>query len=207
MRWNFRRSGINVPKADTLHNEVTKMMRKSWLIVMAAVCLLAGCGRKNAGTGSGEEDYREDVSPQAMVKAVADELGDEYWPDAELTPELLDDWYGISGDMYEDYYGETPMISTNVDTLIIVKTADGQKEDVENALDTYREAMVQDTFQYPVNIPKIQASQIRTYGSYVCFVQLGGSMSGEEDNEEAAIAACQEMNEQALSVIERELTK
>ena len=67
--------------------------------------------------------------------------------------------------------------------------------------------MIQDSLQYPMNIPKIQASIIRTFGDYVCFVQLGGSMEGMEDDEEAAVKACQEMNEKALSVIEGKLTE
>ena len=88
-----------------------------------------------------------------------------------------------------------------------MKAAEGKLTDVEDALDTYRESMVQDTFQYPINIPKIQASEVRTFGNYVCFVQLGADMDGMEDDDEAAIKACQEMNGRALSVIEKELTR
>lgn len=181
-------------------------MKKNWMILGVVVCLLAGCGGKDAGgdTGNG---YRDDVSTQSLVEAVSSELGDEYWADMEMSPEILDDWYGISSEMYEEFYGQTPMISANVDALIVVKAADGHLEDVEDALGTYRESMVQDTLQYPMNIPKIQASMIRTYGNYVCFVQLGGSMEGIEDDDEAAIQACQKANERALAVIEEALTE
>lgn len=182
-------------------------MKKWWLTVCMAVCVLAGCSRSDSTSGDREAGYRDDVSAQALVEAVASELGDDYWADAELPPEFLDDWYGISEDMYDEYYGQTPMVSANVDALIVVKAAEERLSDVEAALDTYRESMVQDTFQYPINIPKIQASVIRTFGDYVCFVQLGADMDGTEDDEEAAIRACQEMNERALSVIEKELTR
>ena len=47
---------------------------------------------------------------------------------------------------------------------------------------------------------------IETYGNYVCFVQLGGSMNNQEDEEEA-MKVCMEANEQALSIIKKELTK
>jgi len=180
-------------------------MKKNSLILLLTACLLTAC--KSSDSPLKDSEYRDDVSTQSLVEAVAADLADEYWADAELSPELLDDWYGISEEMYEEFYGQTPMISANVDSLIIVKASEGHREEVENALDTYREAMVQDTFQYPVNIPKIQASQISTYGNYVCFVQLGGSMDGTEDDDEAAIAACREMNGRALSVIEGELTE
>lgn len=179
-------------------------MKKNWLMIIVAACLLAGCGGK--GSMTDEAGYRNDVSAQTLVSAVALELGDDYWPDMELAPELLDDWYGISEDMYDDYYGQTPMISANVDSLIVVKAKEGRIEDVENAFGSYREAMVQDTLQYPSNIPKIQASAIRTYGPYVCFVQLGAAASEEEDAE-AALKACAKANERALSALEKELTK
>lgn len=137
---------------------------------------------------------------------MASELGDEYWADMELAPEYLEDWYGISSDLYEEYYGQTPMISANVDALIVVKAAEDKKEKVEEALRAYRDKLVNDTMQYPSNIPKIQASMIETYGNYVCFVQLGGSMNNQEDEEEA-MKVCMEANEQALSIIKKELTK
>lgn len=181
-------------------------MKKRWLTACMVVCFLTGCSKTGSSAVGTEAGYRDDVSTQTLVEAVASELEDDYWADEELPPELLDDWYGISDDMYDEYYGQTPMISSNVDALIVVKASDGKLTDVEDALDTYRESMVQDTFQYPVNIPKIQASEIRTFGSYVCFVQLGADMNGVEDEEEA-VKVCQEMNGRALSVIEKELTK
>ncbi|MCI8585079.1 MAG: DUF4358 domain-containing protein [Lachnospiraceae bacterium] len=180
-------------------------MKKSLTAVMAAVCLLFGCGRVDAEKE--EPGYRDDVSAQALVEAVAQDLADEYWPDSTLAPEFLEDWYGISDEMYEEYYGQTPMISANVDTLIVVKAREDHLNEVEQALTAYRESVIKDTFQYPMNIPKIQASQIRTFGKYVCFVQLGGFMEGIEDDEEAAIEVCRKMNEQALSVMEGELTR
>ena len=180
-------------------------MKKNWMVVAAAACLLAGCGGKDSpGEGTG---YRDDVASRTLVEAVAEELGDEYWPDAEIPPEYLNDWYGVSEEMYEDYYGQTPMISTNVDSLLVVRASEGHVEDVEQALDTYRESMVQDTLQYPMNVPKIQASMIETFGNYVCFVQLGGFMENIEDDNEAAIAACQKVNERALGIIEGRLTE
>ena len=180
-------------------------MRKIWMILLLAVCLLTGCNKDRTSLEDTDSGYREDISPKSLVEAVASELSDEYWADAVLEQEILDDWYGISAEMYEEFYGQTPMISANVDALIVVKAKEEHLEDVQNALDTYRESMIQDTLQYPMNIPKIQASQINTFGNYVCFVQLGGSMEGIMDDDEAAIEACRKMDERALSVIEGEL--
>ena len=176
-----------------------------WIMIFV-VCLLMGCTRGHTHVEEETSGIRDDVSAKVLVEAVASELGDEYWADMELAPEYLEDWYGISSDLYEEYYGQTPMISANVDALIVVKAAEDKKEKVEEALRAYRDKLVNDTMQYPSNIPKIQASMIETYGNYVCFVQLGGSMNNQEDEEEA-MKVCMEANEQALSIIKKELTK
>lgn len=175
--------------------------------MMAAVLLLAGCGKKEAETENAAPAYREDVAVQDLGAAVAENLGENYWANSEIPAEFLNDIYGVSSDMYEEVYAQMPMISTNVDTLIIVKANADKVEDVQNALNTYRDAMVQDTFQYPINIPKIQASLVVTFGNYVCFVQLGADMGGEMDDQEKMITACQEMNAQAIAVIEEGLTE
>lgn len=180
-------------------------MKKIWIMIFV-VCLLMGCTRGNTHVEEETSGIRDDVSAKVLVEAVASELGDEYWADMELAPEYLEDWYGISSDLYEEYYGQTPMISANVDALIVVKAAEDKKEKVEEALRAYRDKLMNDTMQYPSNIPKIQASMIETYGNYVCFVQLGGSMNNQEDEEEA-MKVCMEANEQALSIIKKELTK
>ena len=139
-------------------------------------------------------------------KAVEDALGDNYWPDSEIPEEMLDGTYGVSADLYDAYLGESPMISVNVDTLLIIHAKDGKVEDVENALNAYRDHLVNDTMQYPMNLGKIQASQIERIGDYVCFVQLGADTSSvEEQGDEAVITYCQEQNELALEAISQTL--
>lgn len=130
-------------------------------------------------------------------------LGENYWPNTEISAEYLED-YGLSADMYEDFYGEMPMISTNVDTVIVVQAKEGQVAAVEEVMNKYRDNLVNDTMQYPMNVGKIQASRIETFGNYVCFVQLGADTTeiyGEDGDEEAVIKHCQEQNELAIEAI------
>lgn len=136
----------------------------------------------------------------AIRTAITEVLGDNYWPSMILEPELLEGNFGLTSDLYDDYLAEMPMISTNVDTLLIIRAKDGKVEDVEAALNQYRENLVNDTMQYPQNLSKIQASRIETIGNYVCFVQLGGNAIEAED-EETAIAQCLEQNELVVEVI------
>ena len=156
------------------------------------------------GTQTGNEDVSKAL--QNAKKAVTDALGENYWPDSEIPEEMLNDTYGVSADLYDAYLGESPMISVNIDTLLIIHAKDGKVEDVENALNSYRDHLVNDTMQYPMNLGKIQASRIERIGDYVCFVQLGADTSAaEEQGDEAVITYCQEQNELALEAIRQTL--
>ncbi len=138
----------------------------------------------------------------AVRDAIVDALGENYWPNMAITPQMLEDTFGIASDLYDDYMGEMPMISTNVDTLLIIKAKSDKVDEVEEALNTYRDHLVNDTMQYPMNMGKIQASRIERIGSYVCFVQLGAdTTAASESGEEAVITHCQEQNELVIEII------
>lgn len=211
---------------------------KILLFIMAIGLLLTSCGNRNnktpeTGTSepveSGTEGSNmagnngEVASPgegtivdengwsqeMAAIKlAVVDTLGEKYWPNTRVSPEVLDGTFGITEDMYDDYLGEMPMISTNVDTLIIVKAKEGKVKDVEDALNAYRDRLVNDSLQYPMNRGKIQASRIEVIGNYACFVQLGADIVSAADvGEEEVIEQCREQNELAIEVISSAITQ
>lgn len=162
---------------------------------------------ESTGTSAESTEAENAGTPlQNAKKAVTDALGDDYWPDSEIPEEMLNETYGVSADLYDVYLGECPMISVNVDTLLIIHAKDGKVEDVENALNAYRDSLVNDTMQYPMNLGKIQASRVERIGDYVCFVQLGADTSSvEEQGDEAVITYCQEQNELALEAIRQTL--
>ena len=194
----------------------------SMLLMGALVLGMTACGnaQDNSTTGAGQtqESVNESteaapVTPEeakaaleAAKKAVTDALGDNYWPDSEIPGEMLNETYGVSAELYDAYLGEAPMISVNVDTLLIIHAKDGKVEEVESALNAYRDSLVNDTMQYPMNLGKIQASRVERIGDYVCFVQLGADTSSvEEQGDEAVITYCQEQNELALEAIRQTL--
>lgn len=165
-------------------------------------------GADSTQTDDTQTEYGVGVTLADVKAALVETLGENYWPNTEIPADFLKDIYGITEDMYEEYYAEMPMISTNVDTVIIVKAKEDQVTAVEDALNAYREVMVNDTMQYPMNVGKIQASRIETFGQYVCFVQLGAdTMEAAETGDEAVIEQCQQANELALEVIENTLAK
>ncbi len=150
--------------------------------------------------GEEVESWSEEMT--ALREAVVSELGSDYWPSMAIPADYLEGSYGLSADMYEDYMGEMPMMSVQVDTLLIVKAKEGQAEAVEEALTAYRESLVSNTMQYPSNLGKIQASKVERIGSYVCFVLLGGDTTAvEEQGEEAVITHCQEQNDRVIEIV------
>lgn len=207
-------------------------MKKLAVLFLTAVLALhlAGCGNgdeENGGADGGQESSVQDSVSQsppesvpsteesslpeegvseemsAVRQAVVDTLGENYWPDTLIPTEYLEG-YGLTGDMYVDFWGEMPMISTHADTIIIIKAAEGQIDAVEQVLNAYRDAQVNDTMQYPMNVGKVQASRIEVVGDWACFVQLGADVMDLMDvGDEEVIRHCQEQNEMALEAIQR----
>lgn len=153
-----------------------------------------------AADGDAAEGWSEEMS--ALREAVVAELGDEYWPETAMPADYIETYYGLSSDMYEDYMGEMPLMSTKVDTLLIVKAREGQAEAVEEALKAYQKDQAENSLQYPMNMAKVQAAKVERIGNYVCYALLGGDITPyEEQGDEAIIRYCQEQNDRAIETI------
>lgn len=212
------------------------MKKRLFCMCMAALVLAtAGCGNRKDGNESLTEQTQETQESESLSAqpsqdaaeeisggetgewseemagvrtAVIDELGDDYWPEMAMSPEILEMNFGLTSDMYVDFMGEMPMMSTKVDTLLIVKAAEGRADEVEQALQDYRTAKIEDTMQYPMNIGKVQACRVERMDDYVCFLLLGGDISEVEDaGDEALIAHSQEHNQRAVDAIKKQLNK
>ena len=163
-----------------------------------------GAGAVGDGTDGIEEGWSQ-VMEQLKAAAVEAAEGG-YWPDMALPPDMLEMSFGITSDMYDDYMAEMPMMSAHVDTLLIVKAKEDKLETVQKIVEDYREAKVNDTMQYPMNLGKIQASQVETIGNYVVFVMLGGDTTDvEEQGDEAVVKTCQERNGKVIEAIRGQL--
>ena len=166
-----------------------------------------GTENTNGTSADTMDNVFKDVPMSDLKTAVTGILGENYWPQMALDAEMLSSVCGISADMYDDFLAEMPMMSAHIDTMIIIKAKDGQVEAVEEALNTYRDSLVENSL-YPSHVAKSQASRIEVFGNYVCFILLGGdTTSVEEQGDEATITYCQEENEKALDAIRTALTE
>lgn len=196
-------SGCGAAEKEESSQESSVTSESPSLSESAAGDTATGSSGESTPAGGEEEEWNGWSEEMNDLKtAVTDALGENYWPDTAVEPDVLEMLFGLTADMYDDYLAEMPMISTNVDMLVVVKAKEGKADTVEAQLTAYRESKVNSTMQYPMNIGKIQASRVERIGDYVCFVQLGAdTMEASEESDEAVIAMCQEANELVIGII------
>lgn len=134
--------------------------------------------------------------------AVKEALGDKYNADTAVDSGWLLNVCGIEEDWYDASVGEQPMISANVDTYISIHATKGNVKKVAAALKEYRRYLIEDSMQYPMNQPKVEACKVMTKGDYVFFVMLGvlDDMEMDESEQKSAYEA---INQTAIEAIER----
>lgn len=146
------------------------------------------------------------VTLTQLKDSVKELLGDQYWPEVDLTKEELEQRTGITEDMYVDFLAEKQVLDAHIDTMIIIHAKEAHVGEVEQALEKYRADIIEQNKNYPQNLCKAEASRMETIEDYVCFVQLGADTTIVADKgEDAMIAYCQEENERALYVLEKEI--
>lgn len=174
-------------------------------VAVAAVFSLAACGKEN---NSQQESKQEQTSAKEVAladihEAVKAVYGEYYLPSMEQDAEYISALYGITEDMYEEAIAEVAMISAQVDTFLAFKAKEGQADAIEEKLNEYRDYLINDSMQYPMNIPKIQASQVVREGDYVFFVQLGWVEDDMLDEDEL-LKKYQESNQLAVDAIKEQ---
>ena len=152
------------------------------------------------------QNERNFVTLTQLKDDVKELMGDRYWPEVGLTKEELEQKTGITEDMYVDYLAERQVLDSHIDTMIIIHAKEARVGEVEQALEKYRADIIAQNQNYPQNLCKAEASRMETIEDYVCFVQLGADTTIVADKgEDEIIAYCQEENERALYVLEKEI--
>lgn len=207
-------------------------MRKIMIIMMiCSYFLLSGCGEEDLSEDDlvdGRQTVREqnvkDVEAgnfplfwestsqregkfytlTELEGEVKDLLGENYWPEVSLSASELEKLTGITEDMYVDFLAERQILDANIDTMMIIHAKEDYVGAIEQAIETYRSAVIEQNKNYPQNLSKARASRIETIDDYVCFIQLGADTTALADRgDEAVMAHCLDDNEKALYVLEQ----
>lgn len=165
-------------------------------------------------TPSNEGDKEEVTAPtenadhnqmiQNVAQALKETYGSLYLPDMQMHQDenYMKDTLGLDTSWYDAAYVEVPMMSFGADKFIMIHPTEGNLENVQNALNAFREAQIEDTHQYPSTLAQRQAAALVTVGDYVCYMIFTGTVGDVEfEDEAAAIAAYTEANQMAGDII------
>lgn len=147
------------------------------------------------------------VTLSSIHNVVKKAYGDDYIPSMAYDATALEEQFGIKLDWYTDIIAEGPMMSMNVDTFVAVQANKNNVNDVVDALEQYRDRLINETLQYPMNLPKINASQVLKIDNNVFFIMLGVIPDDTEETEEALLKAAKTQNEIAVKAIKKAMNK
>jgi uncharacterized protein YjdB len=141
-----------------------------------------------------------------ILTAVKEVYGSNYRAQISMSKNELSEIVGLKSSLYDAVIAEVPLMSTNVDTFIAVHPVSGKKEEVKQVLTKYKKYLEEEVLQYPMNMPKVKASKIVTYGDYVFFIMLG-EMNDTEEDEGKLLAYYKEQNDIGIKAIKKVLNK
>lgn len=146
------------------------------------------------------------VALSTVLDAVKNAYGENYLPSMDLTAEDLKTRFGLNADDYTEAIGQVAMMSTQVDTFVAVHAKESKAENVVSALNAYRDDLVNNSMQYPMNIPKVNASKVYQKGDYVFFIMLGAFAPDDLlADDPAAVTFHEEQNQIAIDAIDKTL--
>lgn len=212
------------------------MMKKGIFTILVSgllLCLSAGCGNGTltdemikGGQAFGIQSEEDDVQAGSsyvenekgirksktfptlseLKENVKEELGNHYWPEVPISEKELEEMTGITEDMYVEFLAEEQIVDANIDLLIIIHAKEDYVGAIEDALESYRNRVIEENQKYPQNLGKAKASRMETIENYICFVQLGADTTVVADKgEKEIIAYCQEENERAIDILEKSI--
>ena len=141
----------------------------------------------------------------AIHQRVIDLVGEEnYVANMPYDATALSELFGVDPSWYDAAIADGPLMSVHVDKFIAIHATEGNVENVANALNEYRDILVADTMQYPMNVAKIQGSVVETVGDYV-FLSMIGYVDDMEQEESDLINAYTEINTQVIDIAKEEI--
>lgn len=183
-----------------------KKMMITAAAVATALTVMTGCQAKPAQnetqTTNQETTQADKVRLDDIYTAVKEAYGEKYIPGMQFDEQMMEDIFGLKNDLYDSYIGEGPMVSVQIDNFIAIEAKEGKGQEVQTIMEDYRESLLTDSMQYPMNLPKVQSSEVIRHGDYVFFVMLGTpSEESMEEGDEAALESSKETNQIAIDII------
>ncbi|MCI8598794.1 MAG: DUF4358 domain-containing protein [Lachnospiraceae bacterium] len=168
-------------------------MKKLFLVLCMSflmTSLLMGC--KGDGTSESTPEVND------ILTAVKEAYGENYLPEMDLDETTLSDMYGINTELIDSFVAQIPMISAHPDVVIIARATEGKGDELESELEQVRTNLVENSFTYPMNLAKTQASQVVKHGDYVALFLVGAVDDRVDTSEEEQLTFAKEETQKAI---------
>ena len=110
---------------------------------------------------------------QEIAQAIIDEYGADYAPSLDYDETHMVERLGIDPSWVEAFFGQGPMFMLSSDELIIIEATEGNVDKVLAAMQEYQRFLKEESFQYPMNMPRVQNARLVFEGNYVAFILVG----------------------------------
>lgn len=186
------------------------------MAALVASMIMVGCGTNDTETPNTPSTEQNATTSEvaasgqlsAVLEAVKTAMGDDYRPNMLMEDaEMVSEMYGLDLSLCEEFIVETPMIGMHPDVFVGVEAKDGQVEAVEAALLAYKEQLINDTMQYPMNLPKIAATDVLRVDNYVFLALMGYVDEDFSLSDEEVTTLSKELTQKALTAAKDALSK
>lgn len=186
------------------------------MAALVASMIMVGCGTNDTETPNTPSTEQNATTGEvaasgqlsAVLEAVKTAMGDDYRPNMLMEDaEMVSEMYGLDLSLCEEFIVETPMIGMHPDVFVGVEAKEGQVEAVEAALLAYKEQLINDTMQYPMNLPKIAATDVLRVDNYVFLALMGYVDEDFSLSDEEVTTLSKELTQKALTAAKDALSK
>lgn len=163
-------------------------------------------GEENGSAEEGSTNQEEAAVKGSLAyvrQAVKSAYGESYLPSMPIDAQLLESMYGIAPELYEEFIGEVPMISAQVDSFIAVRGKEGKGEEIQEILENYRDSQLENSLMYPMNLPVVTAAKVVREGDDVFLVMTGTSEGyGQAETEDEMLEMAEKQIEIGVKAVE-----
>lgn len=172
-------------------------MKKLLVLVLMGAVLLSGCSAKAKSITKEQLDE--------VVAEIKNAYGEDYHPDMVVEAEQLKEIYGIDSDLLEHFVVEGPLMTMSTDMLFALVAKAGKVDEVKAQVEAYQTYLINDSFQYPMNMARVNASQIVVKDNAIFFIVLGKYDDRNEVSEADALEFAKAQIQIAVDVINAKL--
>lgn len=173
-------------------------MKKYIMLMVVALLFLGGCTKPVS-----KPEDRISILDKTIAD-IKEAYGEDYGPGIEISKEQLQEVYGINMDNVSYFVAEGPLMSTSTDMFIGLIANEGKIEDVKKDVLAYQQYLINDSFQYPMNMPRVKASEVIVKDNVIFFIVLGKMDDRQDASEEQALEFAKEQIKIAVDVINKE---